>query len=520
MSDGADFSKYNKVGGLCWKHLHVVDPVLRTYDSAVNIAQKIHKNEVHLGKELSIIGISCFGEDEIYPILAAPTCKMEDASDIEVILTRTIDWWNVNHAAISVGPAWSFATDAGHRLFIKTFLPPYLTLYGMLINMPGLNLFTGAGEMTLDFDFKHIFKLTKLLHPDGPQDVPHAVELMLAVIEFSKSQHTLISNSFSINIDTCANLTSISLLSTLLQSILIPFINVDLSLSQQFEHLSCYVHLTFAFFHAHCCSFMSYQLYYDTQTMVKNACFCLAKQQYLDPCAPFFLSDVGDDPLEILFGCMCMIGGHNSACSYAQALDCFSAAKDIDGIFKHHPKLDPGHHRLKLTHNEGVNHINWEIWKGDIISGHCDLPLAWRRGHNKVLSILITSQLAPAHYSFMELFGTHEVNMLHPFGQNKYLGISIDDETEDTSCVPEVSLPIPVPQPIQSLETVLSNEEERLSNEQQHLLRESKNDKEIMLTFQEVLIDESLSDAPSKKMYGHLLKCNLVDYEANAAQGC
>jgi hypothetical protein len=297
--------------------------------------------------------------------------------------------------------------------------------------------------------------VTKLLHPDDPQDVPRAVELMLTVIEFTKTQNSLISDSFSIDVDTRADLASIGLLSALLQSILIPFINVELSLTQQFDHLSRYAHLAFAFFHAHRRSFMSYQLYYDTQTMVKNAFFCLAKQQSLDLCAPFCLGDVRDNPLEILFGRTHMIGGHNSACSYAQALNCLGAAKDIDGVFKCHPELDPGHHRLKLTHQEGVDHINREIWKGDIISGRCDLPLAWRKGHDDALSILITSQLGPDHYSFTDIFSTREVDILRPFGQNKYLGISTDDEFEDNSRVPEDPLPIPVPPPIQSLETVV-----------------------------------------------------------------
>ncbi|KAG1745136.1 hypothetical protein EDD22DRAFT_729347, partial [Suillus occidentalis] len=49
------FSKYNKVGGLCWKHSHIIDPVLCTYDSTVDIAQKIHTGQVHLGKELTVI---------------------------------------------------------------------------------------------------------------------------------------------------------------------------------------------------------------------------------------------------------------------------------------------------------------------------------------------------------------------------------------------------------------------------------------------------------------------------------
>ncbi|KAG1721992.1 hypothetical protein EDD22DRAFT_983034 [Suillus occidentalis] len=151
------FSKYNKVAGLCWKHSHLIDPVLRTYESAVTIAKKIHNGEVHLGKELTVIGAACFGEDELYPILAAPTCKTEDAGDMEGVLARAIERWNATRAA-TVGPLWSFATDgdatrhaAGHKLFLKT---PY--------NMPGLNTLTGDGEVTLDFDFKHIFKRT---HP-------------------------------------------------------------------------------------------------------------------------------------------------------------------------------------------------------------------------------------------------------------------------------------------------------------------------------------------------------------------
>jgi hypothetical protein len=176
--------------------------------------------------------------------------------------------------------------------------------------------------------------VTKLLHPDDPQDVPRAVALMQAIIEFSTSQHHVTNNSFSLDIDTHANLASISLLGALFESILLPFIEVSLTLSEQFQYLSRYAHLAFSFFHAHRHSFMSYQLYYDTQTLVKNAAFCLVKQQTLDPYAQFFLGDVGDDPLEILFGRTHMIGAHNSACSYAQALDCLGAAKDIDGVFK------------------------------------------------------------------------------------------------------------------------------------------------------------------------------------------
>jgi hypothetical protein len=77
--------------------------------------------------------------------------------------------------------------------------------------------------------------------------------------------------------------------------------------------------------------------------MVKNAMFCIAKQQVLDPYASFFLGDCEDDWLEVHFGHTCMIGRHNSGCSYSQVLGHLGAAKDIDGIFKWHPELDPSH---------------------------------------------------------------------------------------------------------------------------------------------------------------------------------
>ncbi|KAG1862519.1 hypothetical protein DFJ58DRAFT_725359 [Suillus subalutaceus] len=243
---------------------------------------------------------------------------------------------------------------------------------------------------------------------------------------------------------------------------------------------------------------MSYQLYYDTQTMTKNSMFCITKQQDLNSHAPFFLGDVGDDPLKILFGRTRMIGGHNSASSYAQALDRLGTAKDINGVFRHHPELDPGHWRLKLMCQEGVDYINHDVWKGDIISCQCDLPLAWRNGRDTALAILATSQLDSAHYSFAEHFSTPGIDMLCPFGDNKYLGIALD-ELQDASDVPELPPAIAVVPPLQCLETVLSCEDgDEIHNVNAELEgEEDEEDEELMLTFQEALIDESTDATPS-----------------------
>ncbi|KAG1737004.1 hypothetical protein EDB19DRAFT_1895934 [Suillus lakei] len=201
---------------------------------------------------------------------------------------------------------------------------------------------------------------------------------MQAIVEFSKSQHTLLNDSFSTNVNTRADLVSITLLSHLIESILVPFINTKLSLTEQVQSLSCYAHLAFTIFRAHHRSFMPFQLYYDMQTLVKGVMFGIVKQQVLDPHASFFLRDCRDDRLELMFGRSCMISGHNSGCSYAQALNCLGAAKDINGVFKQNPELNPGHQRLSLGKRiEDVDHINRLMWKGDIISGCCDLPSAW-----------------------------------------------------------------------------------------------------------------------------------------------
>ena len=155
----------NGVGGLCWTHSHLVDPTLYNYQSAINIATSLKAGKVHLGKEVTVIGAHLFGEDGLYPILAAPTCKSEDATDMEFVFNTAVSGWQAGGGEEDIGPLWSFATDgdatrrkAGHKVFLKNQLPITSPLYGTLSNLPGMNLYTGDGEVTLDFDYKHIIK--------------------------------------------------------------------------------------------------------------------------------------------------------------------------------------------------------------------------------------------------------------------------------------------------------------------------------------------------------------------------
>jgi len=144
----------------------------------------------------------------------------------------------------------------------------------------------------------------RLLYPDDPQDVPHAIELLSAIIAIAKFNPALLpftSLGCIPDVNVVADFKALQVLGFTLENLLEPFTNVRLSLSKQVIHLSCFAHLLYTFYCDQRCRFMPNQLYYDSQMMVKNAIFSIAKQQKLDPSSRFSLLDVGNDALELTF---------------------------------------------------------------------------------------------------------------------------------------------------------------------------------------------------------------------------
>lgn len=123
----------------------------------------------------------------------------------------------------------------------------------------------------------------KLLYPDDPQDVPRAIELINAINSLADIDPT------DQCVDTIADVDAIKILAGILRSLLRPFIDITLSLTEQVISLSCFAHLLYACYRDQQRLLMPNQLYYDSQTLFKNIIFCIAKQQTLDPTAPFTL---------------------------------------------------------------------------------------------------------------------------------------------------------------------------------------------------------------------------------------
>lgn len=104
---------------------------------------------------------------------------------------------------------------------------------------------------------------------------------------------------------------ALSLLGTMFEHLLNPFIDPDMSLSQQLTGLITFAHISCALFRRHENAFMPHHLYSDLQCMVRTAVFRIAHSKLLDPQCKVFLCLLGDDVLEVLFGRTRMIGGHS-----------------------------------------------------------------------------------------------------------------------------------------------------------------------------------------------------------------
>ncbi|KAJ7442894.1 hypothetical protein B0H11DRAFT_1910549 [Mycena galericulata] len=422
------FRHNNRVGGVCWRHSSSVNLFLNTYDSALKLAKDLKGGKAHLTKEMTVVAATCFGESGTYPILALPACKHMTADDSTTIYQVVTKAWNM-HAASKVGILWSWATDgdmmrrvAGYKEFLAHKLLPTSPIYGTLAEMVGLNLYTGLDEVTLDFDFKHIFKRT-FSWQTGICTLLRSVQGIVlnngrAVIALGELDYG------TMDADTCADVDALRLLGEVIKAILEPFVNTGMSLTDQITSLSTFAYLSFTLFRVSRTQYMSNQLYGDRQTMVKN----LAKQTQLDPTQPFYLFQVGDDPLERLFGKLRLLGGHNSAMNYSQAIDRLGHAADLQGAFVRNPDLDQGERRLNMSRSEGVDHLTMKSFTGNLIAGLCHQPGAWDDGRDIAIGILKNSAVAPEEYDYAKIFADGKTDMLAPFGNGLYPGVATSEE--------------------------------------------------------------------------------------------
>ena len=84
-------------------------------------------------------------------------------------------------------------------------------------------------------------------------------------------------------------------LGKLLYNMIFPYLCVDLSLSEQIEHLSATAHLAIILYRLAGKDFILANLYINLMLMIKNVLFCVAKAKIDDPHGEFWLILLGTD---------------------------------------------------------------------------------------------------------------------------------------------------------------------------------------------------------------------------------
>ncbi|KAJ6630146.1 hypothetical protein B0H10DRAFT_2362255 [Mycena sp. CBHHK59/15] len=461
----------DEMAGLCLEHLSSLKTVkvgadTKTVEAA---ATAVRKGDVHISHETSVGAISRLSETGYgaRPVFMGPSCKTGDWKDCMCTMEIVVEAWKCSvHGERLHGPILSIASDSDAKrckaLFMMTMHTEIIEgnpLYPYICDLLGLNRRVGKDNLTMDPDYKHKFKGTRslltsnvglvvkgtcinrdllfswlerltdhdwsetslhaLLDPADGQDVSTTIKLFLAIIELT----SLDAADFDPN--EAVEFEALCLFAEFLNAWIQPYINTDLTLSEQIESLVLASYLCTALYRQNGVSFMGNQLFAHIQASIKNAVLMVGKTRVIDGELKVFICLLGDDVLEALFGRSRMIGGHSPNCSVAELRDRFMSAMNLDWIYEQCLEFERQPHRLNLTHMGHVDHLRPRHFKRELRAKSCDLPAVWKSAVRKAEAILAKYGVRMT-VPFSVLFKQPETDLLRPFG-GKYSVLSTKD---------------------------------------------------------------------------------------------
>ena len=263
-----------------------------------------------------------------------------------------------------------------------------------------------------------IEKALTLLDALDKQNVPKAVSLIQHLIQLKTlPEPENPTNSKHRNV--------INFIANFLGSFVLPFIDIEMTLENQLVSLIKFAHLAAFLQVQHGSSCLTGALYSDTQAVVKNIIFTIARLKLISPELEFFILLEGTERLEMLFG-DCRTQDHARNFDIEQLAGKLAVASLINAAFEKNPDLDRGHRRLNLKDALGVDHINPRSWEGDCRVGSVNLKFVWETGRDAANQALESSFGPSARCNFFAMFSGANCDLLRPGG--KYIGIK---ETAD-----------------------------------------------------------------------------------------
>lgn len=240
-------------------------------------------------------------------------------------------------------------------LTFKKLLDPQSSIYELLSPLVFMDFHVGFDDLTPDKDWKHVFKwiwnlmlqehgividhthgtftqssrimpsilwvhftakgatsehIRASFNPKDLQDVCIAFNMLKDVWSLPRTPSTpSLGNGHSpgfLNVHE-----ALCIFGKLLVHTVFAYVCVDLSLSEQLEHLSAAAHLYLLLFHRGGKNFIPTELHINLMIMIKNVYFCVAKAKVDNPSGSFWIILLGTDRLEELFGILRTMVGNN-----------------------------------------------------------------------------------------------------------------------------------------------------------------------------------------------------------------
>ncbi|KAF8964489.1 hypothetical protein BDZ97DRAFT_1660101, partial [Flammula alnicola] len=469
--------------GICRQHAHKTSLEFINEDDMVELFRAIDDGEVHCAAEATVAALGILSRDHrVYPgrpVLISGDCKRETGEEHAEIIQTVLSAVNSTQEKTKlrvVSLASDGETRRGSAFILHTFKHKLSTespLYTLLTSLVFLNLHVGDDDLTCDKDWKHVFKrfrnlllrlrgvvingfritpdvlrdhfrscglsadhIRSLFNPDDQQDVKMAFDML-------KDVWTLPRTSASSNPGFLAAREALWILGKFLYHMVFPYLCVDLSLSEQIEHLSAAAHIAIALYSQDGKDFIPTNLYIDLMIMIKNVIFCTAKAKVDNPEGEMFIILLGTDRLEELFGILRTMVGNDANLDILQLAGRLAGTTEISNILAKYPHWDRAPRRLKLPVlsreskelYERSDHIKPPSWRGNVKVKDLSLQTSWKRGRQ-----LVEKDCPFVIPILKKLEVTPNVDMLSPLGVLLFdVPLAEDDIDESLEFLPSES---------------------------------------------------------------------------------
>ncbi|KZV99141.1 hypothetical protein EXIGLDRAFT_606259, partial [Exidia glandulosa HHB12029] len=419
----------NKILGFCREHSPDYTMDFETIKEVELLCDGLREGKVHLATEATVAALGALTdhprEYSARPILLSGTCKRESGPEHAKVISTVIDACKEKEAVTGLRVI-SVASDGESRrgaaldeLFLKSKLSASRPEHAMLANCKLFNLLVGDDDVTLDKDYKHVMKRLRNLALRPAGFIIKGVRITPAVIR----HHLAASGHSAAHIESVMNpedKQDVVLMYMLLRDLwslpeprdsdrpdfadarsalrtfgrlcyytVMPYVQVNMTLSEQLESLSAAAHLAIGLYtyddaRGQC---MPPGLFLDIMHAIKNAYFCVAKTKVADPDGKFWLILLGTDRLETAFGILRSIVGNDSNVDALQLGTRMSNTAECAEILARFPEWDREPRRLRMAAlsatgevSKDTDHINPRSWVGDVAVKTVVLHTCWVRG--------------------------------------------------------------------------------------------------------------------------------------------